>query len=291
MKPIPPGVRYSMRPCYQTRARSCACHCPTAHAPRSHYGNTFAAAHQDGTLAAWDRRSGRLVAKVRPAPRLGVFSNLAAHAGFDGRRGRAARRPGSAPPSPLARPAPSPVTPPSPGSRPPPPPQMCTESAARCVKFARGPVDLLAASEHEDQVGDRGGRGGGALANLGSRQLPGAGGTHRYKLVGASLRPASTRTRWGDAGRIAAQGGRRVGRAVGSEGSNPGGLAVSSLWRQYSTRRGLAVSSVVRSRLYPPAPSSRAGAPHRQPPLVVVRRPPVQTRYHRLGTRLNHPCF
>ncbi|KAI8468743.1 MAG: WD40-repeat-containing domain protein [Monoraphidium minutum] len=58
----------------------------------SHYGNTFAAAHQDGTLAAWDRRSGRLVAK------------------------------------------------------------MCAETAARCVKFARGPVDLLAVSEHEDQV-------------------------------------------------------------------------------------------------------------------------------------------
>jgi len=32
--------------------------------PRSHYGNTFASAHQDGTLAVWDRRSGRLIAKV-----------------------------------------------------------------------------------------------------------------------------------------------------------------------------------------------------------------------------------
>lgn len=31
--------------------------------------------------------------------------------------------------------------------------QLCTENAARCVKFARGPVDLLAVSEHEDQVG------------------------------------------------------------------------------------------------------------------------------------------
>lgn len=58
----------------------------------SHYGNTFASAHQDGTLAVWDRRSGRLTAK------------------------------------------------------------MCGDSAARCVKFARGPVDLLAVSEHEDQV-------------------------------------------------------------------------------------------------------------------------------------------
>jgi hypothetical protein len=32
---------------------------------------------------------------------------------------------------------------------------MCADAAARCVKFAKGPVDLLAVSEHEDQVGRR----------------------------------------------------------------------------------------------------------------------------------------
>ena len=58
----------------------------------SHYGTLLAAAHQDGTAAVWEHRSGRLVAKYRCA------------------------------------------------------------GAARNVKFAVGPVDLLAISEHEAVV-------------------------------------------------------------------------------------------------------------------------------------------
>jgi len=58
----------------------------------SHYGTLLAAAHQDGTAAVWEHRSGRLVAKYRCA------------------------------------------------------------GAARNVKFAVGPVDLLAISEHESVV-------------------------------------------------------------------------------------------------------------------------------------------
>lgn len=104
---------------------------------RSHYGNTFAAAHQDGTLAVWDRRSGRLVAKVRrrcSESKPGYENRcLAARWIMDVDVNAGHVKP---PCSLISANI-----------------QMDCDAAARCVKFAKGPVDLLAFSEHEDQVG------------------------------------------------------------------------------------------------------------------------------------------